>query len=349
MSIIRTSTMVITMALSWFVLTGCGGETDTKEPLVLRVPVAVETVQYQPFQIDYHSIGRVVSENKVMLLFQSAGQVDSIWAQIGDHVAKDQQLASIETDVYATMYTQAKSMFEKAKRDLESSRSLYSSKVISSDQYEMARIGLDNARAGFTQAKNAMDNTVLRAPFSGWIVTKNLNIGDLVAPGGAMQPPFVLADMDQLKIIIPVPEARIGQIRSGQQAQIKFKTFPNRVFTGEVLRVGMAPKDFSNNYDVEVRLTSDVSGLKLGLIADVRIVLEYFEAALVVPLNLVQDDGVNQFIYVAEDSLDVQKVINIRALSGSKVFIQADVAPGDTLIVKGHNDVKDGTLLDIVE
>ncbi|MEA3288093.1 MAG: efflux RND transporter periplasmic adaptor subunit [Candidatus Marinimicrobia bacterium] len=349
MGSIRTATMIIIMATSWLLLAGCSGQTDTKEQIVQRVPVAVTPVQYQPFQIDYHSIGRVVSENQVMLLFQSAGQVDSIWAQVGDHVVQDQRLASIEPDVYATMYTQARSMFEKSKRDLESSRSLYSSKVISSDQFEMARIGLDNARAGFTQAKNAMENTVLSAPFSGWIVTKNLNVGDLVAPGSAMQPPFVLADMDQLKIIVPVPEARIGQIRSGQQAQVTFKTFPDRTFTGEVLRVGMAPKDFSNNYDVEVRLIGDVSGLKLGLIADVRIVLEYYKAALVVPLNLIQDDGTSQFIYVAEDSLAVQKAVTIRALSGSEVFIHAEVSPGDILIVKGYNDVQDGTLLDIVE
>ncbi len=349
MRTIKTTILIMITTMSWLILEGCGGAADTKEQFEFKVPVAVKTVEYQPFQIDYHSIGRVVSENQVTLLFQSSGQVDSIWAQVGDYVVKDQHLASIGTDVYETMYIQARSMYEKSKRDLESSQSLFDSKVISSDQFEMTRIGLDNARAGYTQAKNAMDNTILKAPFSGWIVAKNLNIGDLVAPGGAMQPPYILADMDQLKIIVPVPEARIGQIKKWQKAQIKFKTFPDREFTGNVLRVGMAPKDFSNNYDVEIHLSGNVRGLKLGLVADVRIVLEYFDEALVIPLNLVQDDGATQFIYIAEDSLAVKKDIEIRALSGSEVLIQADVAPGDILITKGHNDVKDGTLLDIVE
>ncbi|MBT3228716.1 MAG: efflux RND transporter periplasmic adaptor subunit [Candidatus Marinimicrobia bacterium] len=339
----------ILIAASLMVVVNCGGETEVKEIVETKVPVAVDTVRYQPFQIDFHSIGRVVSENQVNLLFQSAGQVDSIWANIGDYVVKDQRLASIETDVYATMYAQAKSMYEKSKRDLESSKALFNSNVISSDQFEMARIGLDNARAGYTQAKNSMDNTILRAPFSGWIVAKNLNIGDLVAPGGAMLPPMVLADMNHLKIIVPIPEARIGQIRNGQFAQIQFKTFPDRVFEGAVLRIGMAPKNMSNNYDVEVRMSGNMRGMKLGLVGDVRIVQEYFEEALVVPLNLIQDDGDNKFIYVEEEGRAVQKVIKIRALSGSQVFIEAAVVPGDVLIVKGHNDVKDGVLLDIVE
>jgi len=349
MKSLKTWVRILLSVVSLTVLSNCGGEAEVKEVVEIKVPVALDTVKFKPFQIDFHSIGRVVSENQVNLLFQSSGQVDSIWVNVGDYVYKDQRLASIEMDVYSTMYTQAKSMYEKSKRDLESSKSLFNSNVISSDQYEMARIGLDNARAGYTQAKNSMDNTILRAPFSGWIVAENLNIGDLVSPGGAMQPPMILADMNRLKIIVPVPEARIGQIRNGQFAQIEFKTFPDRVFEGAVLRIGMAPKNMSNNYDVEVRMSGNMRGMKLGLVGDVRIVQEYYEEALVLPLNLIQDDGEKKFIYLAEAGRAVQKEVTIRALSGSEVFIDADVNPEDVLIVKGHNDVKDGSLLDIVD
>jgi len=349
MKSMKTLSIITLSLISLLALSNCGGEAEVKEVAETTVPVAVDTVRYQPFQLDFHSIGRVVSENQVNLLFQSAGQVDSIWANVGDYVYRDQRLASIETDVYSTMYTQARSMYEKAQRDLESSKSLFNSNVISSDQFEMARIGLDNARAAYTQAKNSLENTILRAPFSGWIVAENLNIGDLVSPGGAMQPPMVLADMNRLKIIVPVPEARIGQIRNGQFAQIKFKTFPDREFEGAVLRIGMAPKSMSNNYDVEVRMSGNMSGMKLGLVGDVRIIQEYYEEALVLPLNLIQDDGEQQFVFLEEAGRAVQKEINIRALSGSQVFVDGEIGAGDVIIVRGHNDVKDGVLLDIVE
>ena len=345
----KTWVSTILIGASLMGLINCGGESEVKEIIETKVPVALDTVRYEPFQIDFHSIGRVVSENQVNLLFQSPGQVDTIWANVGDYVFEDQRLARVKTDVYSSMYAQTKSMFEKAQRDLESSKSLFNSNVISSDQLAMARIGLDNARAAYTQAKNTLDNTILRAPFSGWIVAKNLNIGDLVSPGAAMQPPMILADMNRLKLIVPVPEARIGQIKNGQFAQISFKTFPDRVFGGAVLRIGMAPKNMSNNYDVEVRMSGNMSGMKLGLIGDVRIVQEYFPEALVLPLNLIQDDGAKKFIFLAKDGRAVQKEVKLRALSGSKVFIDAEVSPGDLIIVKGHNDVNDGSLLDIVE
>ncbi|NQV16677.1 efflux RND transporter periplasmic adaptor subunit [bacterium] len=349
MRFIKTMIALGIASLSLLILVSCGTKAEPDEIVETKIPVALDSVRYESFQIDYHSIGRVVSENQVNLLFQSSGQVDSIWINVGDYVKKDQRLASIETDIYATMFTQAKSMYEKSKRDLESSQSLFKSNVISSDQYEMARIGLDNTRAAFTQAKNALDNTILRAPFSGWIVAENLNIGDLVAPGAGLQPPMVLADMTRLKIIVPVPEARIGQIKNGQPAQVSFKTFPDRVFEGAVLRIGLAPKNFSNNYDVEVRISGDMSGMKLGLVGDVRIIQEYFDEALVLPLNLIQDDGNSPFVYLEKDGRALRKNVSIKALSGSKVFVDAEIYPGDVLIVKGQNDVKDGVLLDVVE
>ena len=339
MTLIAVTTLIV----------ACGGGTQEEQKLEAKVAVAVDTLALDQFQIEYHSIGRVMSENQVNLLFQSSGQVDSIWVNVGDYVLKGQKLASIETDVYRTMFAQAQSMYEKAKRDLASSKDLFESNVISSDQYEMARIGRDNARAGYTQAKNSLENTVLRAPFNGWIVSRNLNIGDLASPAGAMQPPLVLADMKQLKITIPVPEARVGMIQVGQQATVTFKTFPDRNFSGQVLRVGLAPKDFSNNYDVEVRLTGNVEGLKLGLVADVHIILEHFDQVVVLPLSLIQDDGTSQYIFTAEKGRAVQKAVEIKALSGAKIMVEGDVAEGDSLIVKGYSDVNDGSLLDIIE
>ena len=111
----------------------------------------------------------------------------------------------------------------------------------------------------------------------------------------------------------------------------------------------MAPKNLSNNYDVEVRMSGNMAGMKLGLVGDVRIVQEYYDQALVLPLNLIQDDGVNKFIFLAEDGRAIQKIVNIRALAGSEVFVEGDINVGDLLVVKGQNDLQDGVLLDVVE
>ena len=106
----KTAVTLMIIVLSSLTVINCGGEAEVKAIVETKIPVALDSVVYQPFQIDFHSIGRVVSENQVNLLFQSSGQVDSIWVNVGDYVEKGQRLASIDSDVYQTMYTQAKSM-----------------------------------------------------------------------------------------------------------------------------------------------------------------------------------------------------------------------------------------------
>ena len=333
------------------VLAACSPGADTAEEAPAEVSVAVQgtRLQLSDFNETYNSIGRVTAEKQVNLVFEAAGKVVEIFVDVGDTVKQGQALARIKSDVYATAYAQARSMFEKAERDLISSQKLFNDNIISSDQVEMARIGLDNARAGYTQAKNMLDNTTLRAPFAGRIVSRNLNIGDLASPAAAMTPPFIIADMNMLKIVIPIPEARIGMVTAGMDAQLSFKSFPGRTFSGKVRRIGLAPKNLSNNYDVEIFIDDPHHELKLGMVADVQVVLNAFKDVVVIPLRLIQDDGQSTFIYTVNGDRAHRVSVDVKGLSGSDVLVSGALTAGDTLISRGQNDVNEGELLDIVE
>ncbi len=332
-------------------LISCGSPNAKGDEAIpeVSIPVRVEELELSDFNITYNSIGSVTSEHMVNLLFEASGKVEEIYIEVGEKVSSGQALAKIKSNVYETAFAQAKAMYEKAQSDLESSEKLYSSNVISSDQLKMASLGVDNTRAGFTQAKNMLDNTILRAPFDGHIVTRNLNVGDLTSPAAGMQPPFVLADMEQLKVVIPVPEARVGMIQIGQQTELEFKSFPDRKFNGEVRRIGMAPKDLSNNYDVEIFIDDTDRILKLGLVADVHIVLDAYSMATTVPMRLIQDDGVGTYVYQAAEGRARRVPVKVIALNGTDALIESELMGGDTLIVRGHKDVRNGSLLDIVE
>ena len=331
-------------------LAACGsGNSEGEKAGEIAIPVQGQIIAFTTFIESYGSIGSVASENRVNLVFETGGKVEEIMVEVGDHVRKDQALARIKSDVYETAYAQARSMFEKAQRDLASSQRLFEDNIISSDQFEMAKIGLDNARAGYSQARNMRDNTVLRAPFDGHIVIKNLNVGDVTGPSAAMSPPFVLADMNELKVVIPIPEARVGMVEAGQLAEFRFKSFPGKIFKGQVRRVGLAPKDMSNNYDVEVFISDPEHELRLGMVADVQIILERYEDVPVVPLRMIQDDGNVTYLYAIQGKRAKRIDVEVAGLNGTRVMVQGDLSPGDTLISRGQNDVSEGALLDVVE
>ncbi len=320
----------------------------TETPVEVSVAVETEIFQFTDFAETYTSIGRVSAEKQVNLLFEASGKVEAIYVQVGDTISVGQALAKIESDVYETAYAQARSMKEKAERDLVSSQRLAQDNIISSDQLEMARIGLDNALAGYTQAKNMLDNTTLRAPFAGRIVSRNLSVGDLASPAGAMQPPMVLADMQELKVVIPVPEARIGRFKRGLEAVLHFKYFPGKSFSGRVGRVGLVPKDLSNNYDVEIFIQDPQHELRLGMVAKVAVTLATHPQVPVLPLRLVQDDGRSSFTFVVRNGRAHRVPLQVKGLTGDQVMVEGEFLAGDTLITRGQNDVSEGNLLELM-
>ncbi|MCH8010948.1 MAG: efflux RND transporter periplasmic adaptor subunit [Candidatus Marinimicrobia bacterium] len=330
----------------------CGKpQKDTANNIIeeIPIPVSVDTLRLSSFQDSYRSIGRVGSEQQVILLFEVAGKVVRLFVEEGDFVKEGQALAEIASDQYNAQFIQAKSTYEKAKKDLKSSEELLKSNTISSDQFDQAILGHDRAYAAYIQVKTAFENTTLRAPFNGRIIQRNLNKGDFVSPGLAVNPPFVLADMEQLNVIVPVPESVVGKIKVGQVVNLKFKTFPDKVFNGTVHKIGLATKTFSNNFDVKVRIQNSTHELKLGLIADVEIVTKQYKEAIVLPLRLIHDENGQKYIYVKSGNRSRRIDIHILSMSGTKVVVSGDLSSGDILITHGHSHVKDGSLISVAK
>ncbi|MCH7733051.1 MAG: efflux RND transporter periplasmic adaptor subunit [Candidatus Marinimicrobia bacterium] len=330
----------------------CGKpQKDTANNIIEEIPISVsiDTLRLSSFQDRYRSIGRVGSEQQVILLFEVGGRVVRLFVEEGDFVKEGQALAEIASDQYLAQFIQAKSTYEKAKKDLKISEELLKSNTISPDQFDQANLGHDRAYAVYIQVKTTFENTTLRAPFNGHIIQRNLNRGDLVSPGLAVNPPFVLADMEQLNVIVPVPESIVGKIKIGQVVNLKFKTYPDKIFNGIVHKIGLAAKTFSNNFDVIVQIRNPTLELKLGLIANVEIVTKQYEDAIILPLRLIHDDNGQKYIYVKSGNRARRIELDILSMSGTKVVVSGELSDGDILITHGHSHVMDGSLISVAK
>jgi membrane fusion protein (multidrug efflux system) len=329
---------------------GCNdrqGETTTM--VEVPVPVRVEPLELEPYCITYHTIGKIESAQQVNLFFEVPGQVDSLFVEEGDQVVTGQPLAKLEQESYRANFVRARSAFEKARRDLASAEELYRQNIVSKDQYEQARLGFDNAQAGFIQARTALENTVLTAPFPGRIIQRNLEVGEVVAPGVAAAPPFVLADLKRLKVVVSVPESDIGRIRAGLPVELTFKSYPDRVVRGTVHRVGLSTRPLSNTFAVEIAIEAPDEGLRLGLVAEVTIILQEFQQEVVLPLRLIHEEKGGKFVYIVRDDRVHRVPVEVVDISGSRVLVRGDLPPGTLLITAGHHDVREGTLVTMVK
>ncbi len=335
------------------VLIGCSQQSENKpviekDDILPEIPVRTALIETQPFSETIHVIGKTEAVRRGNIIFEVPGKVTSISVEANDAVKKDTELARLDAEHYDALYTLAKSSVEKARRDYENAKSLFETNVISREQFDLSRIGRDNAESGFIQARKALENTRLKAPFPGSILSRNLEIGDVVSPAGAMVPPFEIADLSSIKIIVSIPESRIGQLNEGQATDIRIKSLPDRVFSGQIHRIGLATQRLTNAFEVEIRLENTNQHIKLGMVADVSIIVNEWENAIVLPISIIHQGNEGSFVYLEKDNHASKRPIEILSLNGSNARVTGDIQPGDAIITHGHHDVRDGSKLSII-
>ncbi|MGH7913747.1 MAG: efflux RND transporter periplasmic adaptor subunit [Candidatus Binataceae bacterium] len=165
---------------------------------------------------------------------------------------------------------------------------LYSEHVISAKERDDARANLDSNRGAVTAAKasvqyyiDRLNDTVIRAPISGTVVSKNLEVGEWVTPG---TPILTVDDLSTIWARVDLQETDLGAIRVGSPAQVTLPTHPPLVFSGQVMAIGQEGQ-FATQTDVrrgrqdirtfyvKVRVLQTTGEVKPGMTAEVAFAL----------------------------------------------------------------------------
>ena len=191
----------------------------------------------------------------------------------------------------------AEAAHDSAAAQLEASRAqevAQSSEVrATSAQRKVADAQLDDARArvkqreaALRQAQVDLENTIIRAPVDGVVVSRNVDVGQTVA--ASLQAPtlFTIAqDLTRMQVDTNVDEADISRIRQGQPATFTVDAFPAETFSGEVIQIRKAPQVVQNvvTYDVVVSARNADHRVYPGMTANVRLVVDHKESVLKLP------------------------------------------------------------------
>jgi multidrug efflux system membrane fusion protein len=224
-------------AVSTLGLFVAAGNKAKSEPRAL-VPVRLAPVQSITVGNGVRYSADIVSYSQVDLAFQSSGYVDSV-RQVkgpegrirnidqGDWVKKGTVLALVHEQNYLDKLEQAKAQlahaqaeYDKAKLGFDRISAFYASQSTTKPEYDSAKAQLDStaaevagAKAQISEAQVALAYCSLKAPFDGWIVKRNVDVGSLVGPATNG---FTIADTRSVKAVFGVPDVGINQVQVGQ-------------------------------------------------------------------------------------------------------------------------------------
>lgn len=182
-------------------------------------------------------------------------------------------------------YETTKADWEMAKaRFVESSARIDETKVKEAD-IKVAEAQVKRARAELQLAQVKLDRSVIRAPVSGLVILKNVEAGQTVA--ASLQSPALvtIADLRTMKVDAWVDEADIGKVKTGQEVEFQVDSYPDRTFSGKVVKIYPSPQIQNNvvTYDTEIHVSNKDLALKPGMTANVTIVLARKDDVLIAP------------------------------------------------------------------
>ncbi len=291
------------LLLSTLLAVGSAAGADTLE-------TAVAVQQVVPREQIYDAVVEAVKQGTVSA--QTAGRVQAVYFDVDDYVPKDAVIVRFrdkeqQAGVQAAQagVNEAEARFTEAQAEFKRIQDVFEKKVVPQATFDKATADLGAAQqrraaaqARMTQAQEQLDHTVVRAPYSGIVVKRHVEVGETANVGQALMSGFAL---DELRVTANVPQSVILAIRTNNRARIIFPSQNNRSVEPKTLRIFPFADPQTHSYKVRMNLAAGQDGLLPGMFAKVAFVTGEEQRLLIPAPALVQRSEIEAVYVVAVD------------------------------------------------
>jgi RND family efflux transporter MFP subunit len=366
--VIKSAIIIVSMSL----LLSCeSGKSDNEENNV-KVPVEVYTVRPGNLVQSIFYGGDIFAEFEVDVFSKIPDRIEKYFVDEGDFIRKGEPIARIVATTIEQAARQAEAALIAAKAqetnvqiEYERAQRLYSENAMSlqqfdltKTQYEANKAQVEQAEAALTAARSQFKDATVSAPIAGIIGKRYYEAGDMA---NTMSPLVKIVQMDRLKIVVDAIEDDLGKLAVGQEAKITVRSYPDRTFIGKVTKISPILDPITRMADVEIMIDNKDHIIKPGMYAEVEIIFGILQNIIAVPrfatiesttmeTNNGNDEVIkNYYVYLVNNGRAVQKKLDITYLNHKNIAVDTAVVVGDTLIISGQNNLRDGMAVKIVK
>jgi len=335
--ILRYMKKIVLFMAAVFVLAGCSEKKSSKE--IAPVKVVTMEVGLSQGNVERSYVGTVKESYGSALSFATAGTVRQVLVNEGQAVKQGQTLATLDDSQLRNSYAIAKATLAQAEDGFKRMDQLYKKGSLPAVKYVDIQTKLSEAQSSEKMARKMLNDCVLKAPFSGYIAKRSVDVGQNVMPGLSC---FDLVKLDNIEVSIPIPEQEIANIKTGQEMSFTVAALGNRRFTGKVTKKGVQADVLSHTYNVTLSLSNGDHALLPGMVCSVES-HSNTSSSIVVPQEAVLTDGKQQFVWINKGGKAQRRSITTSGVTSAGVVISSGLTTGEKLIVSGQNKVSEGT------
>lgn len=340
-------------AFSIMLLFSCTGKHSEKAERTRNnsIPVQVAAIDTGYNNNTIVASGLISTENEARLSFKIGGVIERILVEEGQQIREGQLLASLNSTEINAQTKQAALALAKAQRDYDRAFNLYKDSVITLEQFQNSKTGLEIAQQSLQEIQFNNKYASIYAPSDGFIIKKLLNTSEIAGPG---TPVLVMGALDKTSkwvLRAGVADREWALVEKGDKAIITTDAFPGKSITASVSQKALAADMASGSYEIELAI--DVKGLKpaVGMFGKAMISTSKSVKGFSIPYeSLLEANGQKGFVFVTNDKKTVKRVeVIIASIDNNRVVISEGLSDYAFVIISGSPYLKDGASITITK
>lgn len=301
--------------------------------------VGLSLVEQRLIADQIESVGTSVANESVDLAAKVSETVSTVNFEDGDFVERGQVLVELVNADEASRLAEAQATVDDAIRQFDRIQNLSAQNLVADNEKDQARTNLETAKARLEGVLVAMDDRLVRAPFSGYLGFRNISEGTLLTPGMVIT---TLDDVSVIKLDFTIPEIYFAEVKEGQVIQSNSIVYGNKVFEGTVSVVGSRIDPVTRGVSVRATINNSAMLLRPGMLMTVSLALNE-KFALVVPERALIASQGRQYVFVVDSKNKVARTeVELGRRRDGFVEVISGLEQGQEVVSEGTVKVRPG-------
>jgi membrane fusion protein, multidrug efflux system len=299
------------------------------------------------------AIGSVAAVQGVTVSADLPGTVERIAFDAGRSVREGEVLALLDTRQEQAQLAAAEAQKELARLSFDRMQGLLNENVVSRAEFDRATADLRQTDARVGEIRATIDRKTIRAPFSGILGIRRVNLGQYLSAGDAL---VTLQSLNPIYVNFGVPQQSMAQVRAGRTVRVTVNDLAGVEFTGRVTAIDSVVDESTRNVQAQATLANPDGRLRPGMFVQAEVVVGATATRVSLPASAISYAPFGDSVFVVTELQDPsgkkyrgvrQQFVKVGGARGDQISILSGVKPGDEVVTSGVFKLRNGAAVQI--
>jgi len=294
------------------------------------------------------AIGTVAAVRGVTVSADLPGVVDRIAFESGQSIRDGDVLALLDTRQERAQLAAAEAQRDLARISFARMQGLLNEHVVSQAEFDRAQADQRQGEARVGEIRATIERKTIRAPFSGILGIRKVNLGQYLSGGDAL---VTLQSLNPIYVNFGVPQQALAQVRVGRSVRVTVENFGGAEFTGPITAVDSVIDESTRNVQTQATLSNPGAKLRPGMFVQAAVAIGASDAVVALPASAIQHAPYGDSVFVVADLKDDkgrtyrgvrQQFVKLGGTRGDQIGVVSGIKPGEEIVTSGVFKLRNG-------